>query len=153
MRKGAHVDPRLGRETLASYASRWLERAERRLRPSTLERYRTLERKYLRDALGPRRLASIKRGDVERLRDDLLARDKPRPTTVAQVLRFLHTLLGAAVADERIARNVAHVKPPKLPRTEQRFLSGQEVARLVAEMPDRWGAFALTAAYSGSAVR
>lgn len=146
---GSYRDPKAGREVLGSYWIRWFAVAGSRLKPSTLARYEALWRLYLNPVLGAYRLASLKRGDVERLRDGMMASGCGAPT-VAQALRLAHALMASAVSDELIARNpAAGVKPPALSSTEQRFLTPQEVARLVDEFSERWQAFVLTAAWGG----
>ena len=56
-----------------------------------------------------------------------------RPGTVRQVHRVLSLILDAAVLDGRIGRNPAlGVRLPRQVRSEPRFLTAVEVARLAA---------------------
>lgn len=146
--RGVWLDPALGRETLASFWSRWLERALGAGRPSkrTIAAYREIWRLYLEPRLGAYQLASIVRGDVQDLVAQVSERSAWRATDALKVLRML---LNKAVDEGIIARNpAARVPAPKIELEEPWVLSPEEVERLADCVGDRWRALVLTAAYS-----
>jgi integrase len=55
--KGTHVDP--GKLTLGGWLRQWLEEAEHKVSPKTLERYREIVEKHLVPALGSVPLAKL----------------------------------------------------------------------------------------------
>lgn len=147
--KGDYHDPNLGRETLREfYEERWFPAAEYRLRPSTLELMAGVWRRYVEPALGKRRLASITPMDIRAFVQASLKRASVYRTETA--LRLVKSLLRAAVDDGLLARSPAdRVKPPKRPPHENRYITHEEVARLVEAVPGRWRAWVLIAAYGG----
>jgi integrase len=97
---------------------------------------------------GDTRLDRVTYGDVVLWVAELTDRGLS-PSRVTQTLLCLKQVLALAVMDGRLARNVAeHVKAPRSRKTEPRFLTHAEVARL-ADACGRHRAFILTAAYTG----
>src|SRR5689334_22706388 len=77
---------------LDAYLDKWLkDSASQRLKKSTLINYTDLLRIYVRPVLGPRRLADIRRMDVQTLCNDLKT-DGRSPSTVHNV----HAVLSSA---------------------------------------------------------
>lgn len=147
--KGDYRDPHVGRETLREYyEERWLPAAEHQLKPSTYYLMVGVWKQLVVRALGNRRLASITQGDMRGFVQATLKKVSIYRTETA--LRLVKSILRSAVEDGLLARSPAErVKAPKRPPHENRYLTHDEVARLVEEMPSRWKAFVLVAAYGG----
>jgi integrase len=119
------------------------------LKPSTRELYDMQARLYLLPAFGDLRLSSISKADVRKFVADLSCEGKGA-ATISGAQRLLHRLLALAVEEDRIVRNPAHgVKVPQGGRREPRFLTGEEVAAVGREVPDRYRALVYTLAYGG----
>lgn len=92
--------------------------APARVRPRTLESYRSMIRLHILPRIGQRRLDQLMPEHLEQMYADLLASGRS-PATVLRVHRVLHRALKIAVQRERVPRNVATlVDPPKQRRAE-----------------------------------
>lgn len=92
--------------------------APARVRPRTLESYRSMIRLHILPRIGQRRLDQLMPEHLEAMYAELLAGGRS-PATVLRVHRVLHRALKIAVQRERVARNVATlVDPPKQRRAE-----------------------------------
>lgn len=120
------VDPALGTVPLEVWAEQWLDHRHD-LKPKTVHGYQSL----LRSRIGPvfERVPIGKiepwhvRAWVAEMVDDGLS-----PSRVRQSVRLLSQILAAAVADRRIPSNpCVGAKLPRLPRTEMRFLTAEQV--------------------------
>ncbi|MGY3515241.1 tyrosine-type recombinase/integrase [Micromonospora sp. PTRAS2] len=114
--RGSYVDPVAGRMTFAEYAERWLR--TRSVDESTRESTELRVRVHLLPFFGSRQLASIKPGHIREW--DASMAGKLAPATRAVVFASLHAILGAAVDDERIAKNPCSAKSVNPPRPVQR---------------------------------
>nr|WP_231925933.1 site-specific integrase [Micromonospora echinofusca] len=114
--RGSYVDPLAGRMTFAEYAETWLR--TRSFDESTRESTEFRVRKHLLPFFGSRQLASIKPGHIREWDAGMVG--KLAPATRAVVFAHLRTILGAAVDDERIAKNPCSAKSVKPPRPVQR---------------------------------
>lgn len=148
--RGTWVDPRLSRTSIEAFWHRQLlPHLISRIRPTTLDLYTMLWRRYLLSALGERPLGTITRLDIEEFVARLTAAGVGAPT-VGAALRLLHRILEAAHSAGIIARNPASgVKAPSLPQQEMPFFTAAEVERLIVATPDFWRAFVLLAAWGG----
>ena len=143
---------------LREWASRWMERKGREVRPKTLTLYRdelayalpSLKDPKAPDPLGRMRLQEVKPAHVRAVLDALTERGLS-VRTVKKVRERLHALFEEALNLELVARNpVAPVKiraPRDLPRERAgRTLEPEEMARLLEALdayPDRRVALAL----------
>ncbi|MEO6500531.1 MAG: hypothetical protein ABIQ09_01310 [Jatrophihabitantaceae bacterium] len=92
--------------------------APARVRPRTLESYRSMIRLHILPRIGQRQLDQLMPEHLEEMYAELLASGRS-PATVLRVHRVLHRALKVAVQRERVARNVATlVDPPKQRRAE-----------------------------------
>ncbi|GAB3861277.1 hypothetical protein GCM10029963_65500 [Micromonospora andamanensis] len=114
--RGSYVDPIAGRMTFAEYAETWLR--TRSFDESTRESTEFRVRKHLLPFFGSKKLAEIKPGHIRAWDADMVG--KLAPATRAVVFAHLRTILGAAVDDERIAKNPCSAKSVKPPRPVQR---------------------------------
>jgi integrase len=146
--RGEWIDPRFGRESVGELWSRWLERAERleRLQPSTLGKYRRTWRLYLEPHVGPVRLASLTRLNVQDV--VAIAERDGSAWQAMEALKLIRLLLNYAVDEGRVGRNVAaRVKAPETTRTKPRVLTPTELTALVDRLPERYRALVLLDAY------
>ena len=144
---GTFVEP--GKDTLGEYLDRWLaDAAKPKVREHAFRDYTSLLARYVRPALGDRRLRDLTPLDVQGLYTGMLERGLS-----ARTVRYTHAVLrqalGQAVRWGMLARNVATlVDLPRQERAEMHALSQEEAARFLAvAQDDRWGvlfAFALT---------
>jgi integrase len=147
MGMGTYVDPAAGRETLGGYARTWLDR-QPQLSPSTAVRYDAIVRNHVMPAFGSVPLARMERSAVtawvaEAGRDGLAA------DTIRHVHRVLAMILASAVADGKVARNVAAGVPlPRAVKGGKRYLTHEQVAAL-ADAAGEHRAVILTLGYCG----
>lgn len=144
---GTYSDPKGGRITLASWAARWLD-AQSQLKPTTRARYDSIVRVHLVPRFGTVRLADLTHADVSAWVSCLLAAGMA-PATVRQTHRVLSLILGFAVRDGRLARNVAEgVNMPRAGKPSKRFLTMTEALDL-AEASGQGRLVILTLALTG----
>jgi len=95
----------------------WAENiASVRVRPRTLDTYRTMIRMHLNPYIGKRRLDQVQPEHLEQTYKQLLDKGLS-PASVLRVHRMLHRALKIAMQRDRVARNVATlVEPPRQER-------------------------------------
>jgi len=102
----------------------------------------------VKPAFAKRTLASLTKLDIQTFVESVAKEASAYQAESA--LRLLRSILTAAVDDGLLARSIAlDVKAPKRPSRKVRFLSAEQVAKLVAATPERWRALVLVAAYGG----
>lgn len=147
LNRGEWLDPGLSRLTLGEWASQWLE-GQAHLKPSTRDRYKRILEVQILPRWERVRLACITHADVVGWLACLSA-DGYAPATVRQVHRVLSLMLGLAVRDGRLVRNVADgVRLPRVRRDEPTFLSHAQVDQLADACGD-YGLLIRTLAYTG----
>ena len=120
----------------APTVGQWLEHwigaiAARRVRPSTLARYRQLAANQLVPGIGHHRLDRLQPEHVETLYGDLLDVGLA-PATVLQAHRVLSRALKVATQRGKVARNVCTlVDPPSVEGAEVQPLTGPEARRVL----------------------
>ena len=134
--------------TVSRYADYWLPHvAAVKLRPTTLAVYRSVVGRYIIPGVGKKRLVAVTPADVR----VLLARvassrapgrkgeaDEDRPVVSARTVQHVHAvlraMLGQAVREELLARNVARlVQAPSPDREEIRPWTDAEARAFLAE--------------------
>lgn len=143
--------------TVAAWLEYWLDTvAPRRVRPSTLTRYRQLVENQIVPGIGHHRIDKLQPEHVEKLYLDLLTQPrklaKPRldeegkeivqpplaPATVNQAHRVLSRALKVAMQRGKIGRNVCTlVDAPTWERAEVEPLTQDEARRLLAVAKNR----------------
>lgn len=118
--------------TVRQWLDHWLETiAARKVRPSTLVRYRQLVTNQLGPGIGHHRLDRLQPEHVEKLYNDLQDRGLAA-ATVVQAHRVLSRALKVAMQRGKVARNVCTlVDAPSVEREEIRPLSGQDARRVL----------------------
>ena len=114
--RATYVDPAAGRITFRQYAEGWLR--TRVLDASSREATELRVRKHLYPFFGDRQLAAIRPGHVREWDSGLV--DRLAPSTRSVVFTHLRSILGAAVDDERIAKNPCSARSVKQPRPAER---------------------------------
>ena len=149
--RGALLDPRLGRTTVAAWYAQWWPTVTN-LRLSTRATDDQYFRKHVLPRFGEVALARLDRtalrswvaelGDVDGA--DLA------PATVHRIVQVFNKCLVAAVEDRLIAYNpLARLPLPRLERQEMRFLDHHQLALLADCIDERYRAFVLLGGYGG----
>jgi integrase len=147
--RGAWADPALATITLDTYAQRWFEEHPQ-LRPRTVELYEGLLRLHIRPALGRVELGKLSTSLIRRWHAQLLAGDKPGPSTVAKAYRLLHAILDTAMADGLIATNPCAIKGAGVERAKERpVITVAQVWALAGAIEARFKLMVLLAGFMG----
>lgn len=132
--------------TVERYAEYWLvEVVAPRLRPATLSSYRETLRLHILPFVGRSRLRALTPAHVRRLLADRAAHGLG-PRSVQIVHSTLRAMLGEAVREELVERNVAAiVRSPTVQRSEIRPWSPEEAAMFLRSAADHrlYGLFAV----------
>ena len=153
--------------TLDEYLDKWLETAARpRLRQRTYEYYVEILKRYVRSALGNKKLSDLRPLDIQALYTHMTApklNKGARPQQgityglglSARTVRYCHIVLSSALKQAvkwlMLSQNPASlVGLPKAARKEMQALSPQEASSfLKAAAADRWSALFALALASG----
>lgn len=135
--------------TVSDYLDKWLQTAARgRLRERTFVDYSELLDRYVRPAIGEKRLSDLRPLHIQSLYTELRERGLSTRT-----VRYTHAVLSSALKQAvkwlMLAQNPASlVDVPKVARKEMQALSPEEAKRfLIESSKDRWSAlFALALA-------
>lgn len=148
MARGAWVDPRLGRITLAD----WIEIVNPTvtgLRASTRARDESYVRTHLLPRFGRLPLTALDHMAIQGWIAEMEGTGYA-PETVKKAVQLLNRYLKEAVRAGRLASNpTAEVRLPKIIRKEMRFLDATGVARLTSTMDPRYAPIVTLGAYSG----
>jgi integrase len=145
--RGEWIDPALSRITLDEWAERWMA-AQVHLKPQTRERYRQIVKVQILPRWSKVRLAAVSHADVVAWVAELQA-EEYAAATIRQAHRVVSLMLALAVRDRRLSYNPAEgVRLPRVTRSEQVFLSHQQVDALAVACPD-FELFIRLLAYTG----
>ena len=148
MLEGTYLDPKLGRMPFREWVDRWWA-TTMHLRPSSRARAEGIVRNWLVPRFGDRPLAAIRATDVRVFVAELAA-EGLGPGSVRKVYNVLRAILRAAEESGMIGRSpCVGVSLPPTARREMRFLSPDDIVRLAHEVPERYRALVLLAAYGG----
>jgi integrase len=127
--RGAWVDPRDGRTTVADWAGQWLARV--RVEPGTREQYETRLRTSVLPLIGDRQLGQVRQAHLEQVLTQ--ARERLAPSTVATTWRITATMFRAAVRDGLIAASPCEgISVGRPPRKEVQVLDRRQLGALLA---------------------
>jgi len=146
--RGAYVDVRAGRVTFSAFAGEWLK--TQTFDESTREAVSSRLRVHILPALGGLELRAIRPSTVQAWLRGRQQHCAPRYVRV--MLANLSAILGAAVEDQRIARNPCASSAVRAPRIEQHKVlpwSSEQVAEVIAAHPARYRAMPVVAAGAG----
>jgi len=146
--KGEWVAPEASEVLLSTYAEKWL--SERKLAPRTREVYESIYRLNINPYLGHLALGAVKPATVRTWRTNLIKDGRPEGQAV-KAYRLLRAMFMTAVKeDELLKANPCRIKGfDKDDTPERRVPALDQVRALAEEMPARFYALVLFAAYSG----
>jgi len=132
------------RQTFTAYAETWL--AERDLKDRTREHYRKLLDAHLLPAFGALPLASITADDV---RTWYAKMGKDTPTLRSHCYGLLRTIMGVAVSDGKTSLNPCVIRGAGTTKRVHKIrpANPSEVAIIAAEMPEKYRAMVMLAAW------
>jgi integrase len=148
MQRGTYVDPQLGKLLFADWAHEWLQ-TKINLRASSWTR----DESYLRNHVMPT-FGSIALGRIDKLLVQVWVRDLVtkglHPSTVKECYRILRSVMNEA-ADARliVESPCRNVTLPRVPKTEQRFLTAAQVERLAEATDPQFRTLIYSAVYLG----
>lgn len=123
--------------TVDDLADRYIAEHLPRLRPGSRERAGTFLRNWIRPRLGKMKVKDVEHADIDRLHRAITAAGTP--TTANRVVAVLSKMFNLAIRwgwrTDNPARGVEH--NPEQPR--QRYLTGDELARLMAALAKHIG--------------
>ncbi len=130
MARGSYVDPVAGKVSFRSMAARWAS-SQMHLKASTSDRYASIVRHHLIPKWGGWSVNRMATRDIAEWLKSLHAAGVSAGT-VRKVHRVLSLILDAAMVDSLIGRNPARgIRLPRQVASSPRFLSGEELGRLV----------------------
>lgn len=130
LRLGANGRPD-ARESVADYLSGWLDRDQRRVRPSTHQGRELHVRRYLIPALGRVPLSRLTVGQVEAMTAGLIAQGRS-PMTARHARATLRAALADAVREGRLLRNAAaDARPPSIVHRPIAYLTAPQVRQML----------------------
>lgn len=146
--RGAWIDPAAGRVAFDQWTRTWWETTPA-LRASTRARDASYLRAHILPAFGSAPLASIDHMMVTGWIAALTASGRA-PATVQKAHQILSKILASAVDSKLIASSpCTRVKLPRIERSEMRFCTPDEMARLAGAIHPRYRALVLLGCYSG----
>ncbi len=148
MGRGEWLDPGLGNITLGEWSQGWLAR-QSQLKPSTALRYEGLLENQVLPTWRDVRLSELAHSAVADWVAGL-SRAGLSPSSVRHAHRVLSLMLGSAVRDGRLPRNVAAgVRLPRVEASEKRFLSHTQIRALAAAVGEPFDVVVLVLAFTG----
>jgi integrase len=146
LRRGAWTDPSKARESLSTYAERWIAQRPG-LKPRTKELYTALLRIHIVPALGKTPMGDLSPSQV-RAWHSVLASGKGT-TTPAKAYRLLRAICNTAVSDELILRNPCQVRGAGQEHSpERKPPTTAEVSKLADTIEKRYRLLVLLAAWA-----
>lgn len=131
--RGDWRDPRSGRITIAELAETWYATTAS-LKPSTRMSYRSQLDAHVLPRWAALEVRRVEHGQVAAWTAEIASGSSP--STTRKAVGVLRSVLDLAVRDRRIAANPAlGVTLPRLPASEQRFLTAGELDTLAEAMP------------------
>lgn len=105
-------------------------------KPSAIRAYETALRRHLLPTLGATRLGDLRRADVQRLADAMLAAGAS-PSTIRNAVMPLRVICRRAIQDGELATSpCSHLRLPAVRSTRDRIASVDEMQALLAALPD-----------------
>lgn len=147
MLRGDWIDPLLGKITLTDFGTRWIK--ERKLGERTREEHARTFRLHVVPFLGHLTLGDIGTDTVRSWRATL-AEEGRSDIRIAKAYKLLRAIMNTAADDGRIKRNPCRIKGADQEYSPERpVASVPQVFALADQMPARFRALVLAAAYTG----
>jgi len=145
---GTFVEPR--KVTFGDYSGIWeTTYARGNVRPSTLDKYRSIFRTHLVPNFGSDQLSKITVEQIQAYSSEKLAGGLS-PQSVRHHLQLLRQMFNHGIDWQYSTSNPALKVPyPKIPRCEMECLSAAEVRLVLEHVPARWLPFIITAVTTG----
>ena len=148
MQRGTYVDPQLGKLLFADWAHEWLQ-TKMNLRASSWTRDESYLRNHVMPTFGTIALARIDKLLVQAWVRELVEKGL-HPATVKECYRILRSILNEAADSRLIVESPCrNVTLPRVPQTEQRFLTAPEVEQLVEATDPQFRTLVYSAVYLG----
>ena len=127
--------------SLGEYLTGWLNSSKAYLKQTTWAHYNHLSRQYIIPSLGQVKLINLRTDHIQRLYDQLLAKDVGT-YTVLKIHTVIHSALNQAIKTGILNRNPATVTvKPREPEKEMKILEESQVSQmLIAAKGHRWEA-------------
>jgi integrase len=140
------VDPQRARQTVGVWGRQWLD-GRVNLKPKTLHGYESLWATQIKPTWERVPLAAVTNAEVAKwvakMHEDL------SPSRTRQAYGLLSAILSAAVRDRRLPANpAAHVKLPRMPEADNRYLTHEQLER-VAKACGPYDSLVLVLGYCG----
>ncbi|MGH9021397.1 MAG: tyrosine-type recombinase/integrase [Acidimicrobiales bacterium] len=133
LRRGAWIDPKLGRSTVAEFCNEWLDQRTD-LAYRTAELYRYLLDQHILPALGRSSLVALSSPMVRSWHASVA---KKHPSTAAKAYRLLSSIMRTAVVDGLIVSSPCKVDGGGVERAVERPIATvSEIDALEAAMPE-----------------
>jgi integrase len=140
-------DPRLARQLFEQYADQWIEERPN-LRPRTVDLYKWLSSKYLVPYFGATPITDVTPASVRAWRR-ALHQGGVSPSVCAKAYRLLRAVLNTAVDDGDLLRNPCRIRGAGDEHPAERpTLAIDQVLALAGQMPNRYSALVLVAAFA-----
>ena len=136
--RGSWIDPAAASMTFREWSATWL-RSNPGKRPSSWARDEVIVRRHLVPELGPRRLGSITKLDVQQLVNSWTG----APRTVKRQYGVLRAIMNAAVDADLIGRTPCRaIDLPEVHHDDRQIVTGGELERLADELGPDYGPMA-----------
>ena len=124
----------------AAMAEKWLEeRAQHRIRPSTMAMYRSLLNTHILPEFGGMELADIRFEDVQMFISRKAKEGMLSAQTIKHLTKPLNGIFKYAVQSGYLRENPAqYVETPRIPQQEMDFLTRDEIRPFLEHTPTRW---------------
>ncbi len=148
MQRGTYVDPQLGKLLFGDWAHEWLQ-TKMNLRASSWTRDESYLRNHVTPTFGNIALGRIDKLLVQAWAQELVTKGL-HPSTVKECYRILRSVLNEATDARLIVESPCrNVTLPRVPKTEQRFLTARQVEKLAAATDQRYRTLIYSAVYLG----
>ena len=146
--RGTYVDPHRGKTVFGPWAEEWLQ-SKMNLRASSWARDESYLRNHVQPEFGNVALARIDRLQIQAWVRSLADKGL-HPGTIYHCYRILRSVLEEAVDARLIVDSPCRrITLPRIPKTEQRFLTDIEVERLADAMDPHYRTLIYAAVYLG----
>jgi integrase len=147
--RGTYVSP--SQETLAEHLGQWIQAKRLTWDNNTYVNSRGWAENHILPALGQMQLQQLKTHHIQAFYHDLILKKGLAASTVRGIHSTLRGALEQAFREQKLSKNPAqHVVLPKIEEKEMRYLTGEEVERLIeAANAHKLGCLFIVAAATG----
>lgn len=147
--EGRWVSPKGGRTKFVDHAAKVMANKRNSLRSSSFDRDESYLRNHVLPTFGKMQLAQITRSQIQAWVKDLSEKGLA-PRTVKECYRIVGSILRDAAVEKLIGESPAvKVKLPRIPKSNRRFLTEEEVRILADSIDPRYRTLILAGGYLG----